>query len=115
VDVKPEWSRFRLGTACSGATRGGYWTHESNQHLRASDDALTREPRLLAPEGECQAGNDEGQEEDRQDPLSAASEGDGFALGRVEGRGSAGVLAVADLQGVMSGFDWYLDRVVQFE
>jgi hypothetical protein len=28
VDVKPERSRFRLGTACSGATRGGYWTDD---------------------------------------------------------------------------------------
>ena len=75
-----------------------------------SDGALTREPRLLAMEREGQAGNDEGQEKDRQDALSAASEGDGFALGGVEGLGSAGVSAVADLQGVMSGFDRYLDR-----
>ena len=52
-----------------------------------SDGALTREPRLLAMERECQAGDDEGQEEDRQDALSAASEGDGFALGGVEGPG----------------------------
>jgi hypothetical protein len=36
---------------------------------------------------ERQAGNQEGQEEDRQDALSAASEGDGFALGGVEGLG----------------------------
>jgi hypothetical protein len=74
-----------------------------------------REPRLLAPEREGQAGNDEGQEEDRQDPLSAASKGDGFAIGRVEGLCCAGVSAVADLYGVMPGFDLYLDRVVQFE
>ncbi len=66
-------------------------------------------------ERECQAGNDEGQQKDRQDALSAASEGDGFALGGVEGLGSAGVAAIADLQGVTSGLDWYLDRVVQFE
>jgi len=66
-------------------------------------------------ERECQAGNDEGQEKDRQDALSAASEGDGFALGGIEGLGSAGVSAIADLQGVTSWFDWYLDRVVQFE
>ena len=70
--------------------------------------------RLLANEFECQAGNDEGREKDRQDPLSGASEGDDFALGGVEGLGSAGVSAVADLQGVTSGFDRYLDRVVQF-
>src|ERR1700691_628393 len=66
-------------------------------------------------ERECQAGNGEGQEEDRQDALAAASEGDGFALGGVEGLGSARVSAIAGLQGVMCGFDWYLDRVVQFE
>jgi hypothetical protein len=75
---------FAFVSACSGTTRGGYWTHDSNQHLRRSDDAPARRPRLLAPERECQAGNDEGQEEDRQDPLSPASEGDGFALARVE-------------------------------
>ena len=72
----------------------------------------TREPRLLAPERERQAGNDKGEQEDRQDALSAAPEGDRFALGRVEGRGAAEVSAIADLQGVMSGFDRYLDRVV---
>jgi len=66
-------------------------------------------------ERECQAGNDEGQEKDRQDALSAASEGDGFALGGVEVLGSAGVSAVADLQGVMSGFDRYVDGLVQFQ
>jgi hypothetical protein len=48
-------------------------------------------------ERECQAGNEEGQKEDRQDALAATSEGDGFALGGVEGLGSAGVSAVADL------------------
>ena len=46
-------------------------------------------PRLLATERECEAGNDEGQEKDRQDALSGASEGDGLAVGGVEGLGSA--------------------------
>ena len=64
---------------------------------------------------ECEAGNDEGQEKDRQDALSGASEAGDFAVAGVEGLGSAGVSAIADLQGVTSGFDWYLDRVVQFE
>ena len=115
VDVKPERSRFRVGTALLrryevALTRPTI----RNRHLRASGDAPTRDPCLLAMERDCQAGNDEGQEEDRQDALSAASEGDGFALGGVEGLGSAGVSAVADLQGVTSGFDWYVDGLVQF-
>jgi hypothetical protein len=38
-----------------------------------------------------------------------------FALGGVEGLGSAGVSAIADLQGVTTGDDWNLDRLVQFE
>jgi hypothetical protein len=68
---------------------------------------------LLAMERECQAGNDEGQEKDRQDALSAASEGDDLTLGGVERFGSAGVSAVADLQGVPPGFDRYVDGLVQ--
>jgi hypothetical protein len=64
---------------------------------------------------ERQAGDDEGREEDRQKTLSGAAEGDGLALGGVEGLSSAGVSATANLQGVTSRFDWYLDRVVHFE
>jgi hypothetical protein len=64
---------------------------------------------------ERQAGDDEGREEDRQKTLSGASEGDRLALGGVEGLSSAGVSAIANLQGVTSRFDWYLDRVVHFE
>jgi hypothetical protein len=63
---------------------------------------------------ERQAGDDEGREEDRQNALSVASEGDGLALGGLEGLSSAGVAATANLQGVTSRFDWYLDRVVHF-
>jgi hypothetical protein len=68
---------------------------------------------LLAMERDCQAGNDEGQEKDRQDALSAASVGDDLTLGGVERLGSAGVSAVADLQGVPPGFDRYVDGLVQ--
>jgi hypothetical protein len=64
---------------------------------------------------ERKAGNDEGREEDRQKTLSGASECDGLALGGVEVLSSAGVSATANLQGVTSRFDWYLDRVVHFE
>jgi hypothetical protein len=64
---------------------------------------------------ERQAGYDEGREEDRQKTLSGGSEGDGLALSGVEGLSSAGVSAIANLQGVTSRVDWYLDRVVHFE
>ena len=79
-----------------------------------ADCVLTWELRLLAMERECQAGNNEGQEKDWQDALSATSERDGFAHGGVEGLGSVGVSAVAELQGVTSGFDRYIDGPVQF-
>jgi len=64
---------------------------------------------------ERQAWDDEGCEKDRQKALSGASEGDGLALGSLEGLSSAGVSATANLQGVTSRFDWYLDRVVHLE
>jgi hypothetical protein len=64
---------------------------------------------------ERQAGHEEGREKDRQKTLPGASEGDGLALGGVEGLSSAGVSATANLQGVTSRFDWYLERVVHFE
>ena len=48
-------------------------------------------------------------------PPSVAPEGNEFFLGRVEGLNSARVPAFADLQGVMSGFDWHLDRFVPFD
>ena len=62
-----------------------------------------------------QAGDNEGREEDRQKTFSGASEGNGLVLGGVESLSSAGVSAIANLQGVTSRFDWYLDRVVHFE
>jgi len=64
---------------------------------------------------ERQTGDYEGREEDRQKALSGASEGDGLALGGVEGLSSAGVSATSNLQGVTSRFDLYLDRVVHFD
>jgi hypothetical protein len=69
----------------------------------------------LANEFQCQPGNDEGCEKDRQEPLSSASEGDDLALGGVEGLNAARVSAIADLQGMTSRLDWYLDRAVHFD
>ena len=45
--------------------------------------------RLLADENERQSGDDERREEERQEPLARASEGDDLAVGGVEGLGSA--------------------------
>src|ERR1700730_4459775 len=86
-----------------------------SQRLRAVRWRSDREPCLLASQRECQAGNNEGRKKDRQRRLSAASEGNGVAVGGVEGPSSAGVSPIADLQGVASRFDWYLDRVVQVD
>jgi hypothetical protein len=70
---------------------------------------------LLRAEREREAWHDERQEKDRQEPLSGASEANHLALGTVKGQSTAGVSTIADLEGVMSRFDWYLDRVVHFE
>jgi hypothetical protein len=64
---------------------------------------------------ERQPGDDERREEDRQKTLSGASEGYGLTLGSVEGLGSAGLSAIANLQGVTARFDWYRDCVVHFD
>ena len=45
--------------------------------------------RLLANENECQLGDDERRQEQRQEPLARASEQDGLAVGGVEGLSSA--------------------------
>jgi hypothetical protein len=66
-------------------------------------------------ERERQRWHEERHEKDRQNPLSAASEGYDLVFGRVEGPSSARVSAIADLQGVTSSFDWHLDRVMQFD
>jgi hypothetical protein len=61
------------------------------------------------------AWNDEGCEKDRQESLSGASEGDDLALGGVEGLSAARISAIADLQGMTSRLDWYLDRAVHLD
>ena len=71
--------------------------------------------RLLAYVFDGQAGDGDRREKERQKPLAGASEGDDFALGRVEGLSPARVPAIADLQSVTSRLDWRLDRVVHFE
>jgi hypothetical protein len=58
--------------------------------------------------------NDEGHEKDRQEPFAGASEGNHGTLGGIEGLRSARVSAIANLEGVTSRFDWYLDRIVHF-
>src|SRR6516165_661877 len=74
----------------------------------------TDSPRSLPTELERQAGKDKGREKERQEPLAGASEGDQFALGRIEGLNTARVSAIADLEGVTSRFDGRFDRVVHF-
>jgi hypothetical protein len=74
-----------------------------------------RDADSIANEFQRQPGNDEGREKDRQEPLSGASEGDDLALGGVEGLSAAQASAIADLHGMTSGLDWYLDRVVHFD
>lgn len=66
-------------------------------------------------ERDRQGWHDEGREKDRQKPLFAASEGDDLALGRVEGRSSARISAIAELQGVTSGLDWRLDGFMRVD
>jgi hypothetical protein len=63
---------------------------------------------------ERKVGDEEGRKEDRQKALSGASEGEGLALGCLEGLSSAGVSATANLQSVTSRFDWDLNRAVHF-
>jgi hypothetical protein len=69
----------------------------------------------IANEFQCQPGNEEGCEKDRQESLSGAPEGDDLAIGGVEGLSAARLSAIADLQGMTSRLDWYLDRVVHFD
>src|ERR1700729_1731873 len=69
----------------------------------------------IANEFQCEPGNDEGCQKDRQEPLSGASEGDDLAVGGLEGFSAARLSAIADLQGMSSRLDWYLDRVVHFD
>jgi hypothetical protein len=76
--------------------------HESTDEPRF----CTRLPRRAEPRSACNS---------RTDWWAARGGGDDLALGGVKGQSAAQVSAVADLQGVMSSFDWYLDRVVHFE
>jgi hypothetical protein len=69
---------------------------------------------LHPTELERQAGNDEGREKERQEPLASAPEGDHFAVGGIERLRPARVSAIADLDGVTSRFDWRLERSVHF-
>ena len=77
-----------------------------------------REPRRgdsNADEFQCQLGHEKGCEKDRQKPLSGASEGDNLVLSGDEAFGAARVPAIANLQGVASSLDRYLDRLVHFD
>jgi probable Rubsico expression protein CbbX len=71
--------------------------------------------RLLANEFQRQPGHDKGCEKDRQEPLPGTSEGDDLFLGGVEGFSAARVSSIANLQGVTSRLDRYLDRAVHFD
>jgi hypothetical protein len=70
---------------------------------------------LFASEHERQAWYYERQEKERQEPLSSASKGDDSIFSHFEGLSSARVAATADLQGVLSSFDWELGGVMQFD
>src|SRR5581483_223479 len=80
--------------------------------VRVAEEPFGAGSLLFRAERERQAWHDERGEEDGQESLSGAPEGDGLAVGGVEGQRAAQVSAVADLEGVVSSFDWYLDRVV---
>src|ERR1700674_2555816 len=57
----------------------------------------------IANEFQGKPGNEERCQKDRQEPLTCASEGDGIALGDIEGLGAARHPAIADLEGVTPG------------
>ena len=105
---------FRAAAAAHGAPASSAVHLSELERQARGARRRARAGGLLATERECQAGKDEGQEKDRQDALSGAAEGDDFVLGDVEGLGSAGVSAVADLQDVTPGFDRYVDGLVHF-
>jgi len=119
------WRRVAWHPAVPGRVRGRMicrWLRPEIEERPLATELARRFECLIAPasrlltrELERQAGDNEGCEKDRQKPLSSASEGDGLALGGVEGLGSAGVSAIANLHGMTSRFDCYLDRGVHFE
>jgi hypothetical protein len=75
---------------------------------------LERAP-LLASKRERQAGNHEGQQEDRQDALSRGAETGDLAVGHVERRGAAGISAASELQRVAPGFERDFDGLVKID
>jgi hypothetical protein len=94
-------------------------TEDSSPSLPGTPGVRTKELAIAAAslefarERQGQTRHYERREKDRQSPLSTASEGDDSVFGRVEGLSPARVSTIADLQGVRSGFDWNLDRVMQ--
>ena len=82
-----------VGRAVSSGTatvrQGTQWSDHGRWAGVVTPPGLGAASRLLANENECQAGDDEGREEERQEPLARASEGDDLAVGGVEGLGSA--------------------------
>ena len=99
-------------------TSGGRWFAHSRRPGWERDMhvyATMATPTQTANELQRQPGNDEGCQEDRQEPLSGASEGDDFALRYVEGFVAARHSAIVDLQGMTSTLDGQLDRVVHVD
>lgn len=84
---------------------GGDPSRRQQLALIPSPTSGSERSRLLALEGEGQAGDDEGKEELGQNALAAAPKAGDLALGDVERQGAAGVSPAAQLQGVTSGFD----------
>jgi hypothetical protein len=70
---------------------------------------------VFTAELERQTRDDEGREKVRQKTLAGAPKGDSFVLGRFEGLSSAGVSATSYLQGVTTGFEGNLYRVVHVQ
>jgi hypothetical protein len=85
-------------------------------HARSEPpDQFRHRTSLLALELQRQAGDDEGRQEDRQEPLSGTSECDGLILGCVERLGSARISAIANLHGVTSSVEGDLNGGVHLE
>jgi hypothetical protein len=102
----PETSKQQIGDQLLWRTPPPTWSTPGSTHGVSVD---------FSTELEREAGDDEGREEDRQKALSRASEGDRLAFGGLEGPSSTGVSATANFQGVTSGFNGYLDRVVHLK
>jgi hypothetical protein len=81
----------------------------------ASGERHDGDANSIANEFQCQPGRDKGRKKDRQESLSGTSEGDNLVLGGVVGLSAARVSSIANLQGVESRLDWYLDRAVHLD